>query len=80
MKKRVHFPKDEGAHKNITEWWYFNGHLTSADNHDYSFMIAFFKVNIRRSKLPKYITKFFPFKTAYVVHTQITDKKNKIFR
>src|SRR5215467_11506250 len=29
----IRFPQDEGAHRNLTEWWYYTGHLqaTAAD-------------------------------------------------
>src|SRR4051812_2674526 len=31
----VVFPRDAGPHDALTEWWYYTGHLASADGHRY---------------------------------------------
>src|SRR5690242_1243487 len=50
----IRFPQDEGAHKNLTEWWYYTGHLqaTSADGttRHYGFELVVFQA--LRSDLP----------------------------
>ncbi len=50
----VHFPQDEGAHNNLTEWWYYTGHLNATDasgkEHHYGFELVFFQA--LRSDLP----------------------------
>src|SRR5438034_10732632 len=25
----IHFPQDEAAHRDLTEWWYYTGHMTA---------------------------------------------------
>ncbi len=50
----VHFPQDEGAHNNLTEWWYYTGHFNATDasgkEHHYGFELVFFQA--LRSDLP----------------------------
>ncbi len=41
----VKLPADEGPHRNLMEWWYYNGHLESADGRVFSFHYVFFLVN-----------------------------------
>jgi len=50
--KPVVFPKDNGPHDFIVEWWYFNGHLYDTKGKEYSFMDCFFKVNISKVNIP----------------------------
>ncbi|MEP5339596.1 MAG: lipocalin-like domain-containing protein [Algibacter sp.] len=39
----INFPVDEGRHASeSTEWWYTSGHITTASNKEYSFMITYF--------------------------------------
>jgi predicted secreted hydrolase len=38
------FPRDHGAHPDFaTEWWYFTGHLWSADGRRYGYQLTFFR-------------------------------------
>lgn len=50
----VRFPQDEAAHRDLTEWWYYTGHMnaTTPDGkpHHYGFELVFFQV--LRSDLP----------------------------
>jgi predicted secreted hydrolase len=50
----VRFPQDEGAHNNLTEWWYYTGHFNAIDasgkEHQYGFELVFFQA--LRSDLP----------------------------
>ena len=32
----IHFPQDEGAHNDLTEWWYYTGHLEATDDQAYT--------------------------------------------
>ena len=61
----IHFPQDEGAHNDLTEWWYYTGHLQGSDasgkTHQYGFELVIFQ--IQRSTLP----------TFYPAHFAITD-------
>jgi len=49
---QVVLPRDNFAHRNYrTEWWYFTGHLTADNGHEYAFEVTFFK---RRTDEDKY--------------------------
>ena len=38
------FPRDHGAHDlYLTEWWYFTGHLVSADGERFGYELTFFR-------------------------------------
>src|SRR5262249_4270638 len=43
----VIFPQDEAPHHDLTEWWYYTGHLHGKDTigrlHDYGFELTFFQ-------------------------------------
>jgi predicted secreted hydrolase len=50
----ISFPRDEGVHNDLTEWWYYTGHLEAIDTagkqHQYGFELVVFRVS--RSDLP----------------------------
>ncbi|GCE25279.1 carotenoid 1,2-hydratase [Dictyobacter alpinus] len=50
----IHFPQDEGTHNNLTEWWYYTGHMQATDasgkQRTYGFELVFFQA--LRSNLP----------------------------
>lgn len=39
----VELPRDEGAHDTTVEWWYFTGHLVTADGARYGFEYVIFR-------------------------------------
>jgi predicted secreted hydrolase len=57
----IHFPQDEGAHNDLTEWWYYTGHLMATDSqgksHQYGFEFVIFQA--LRSDLPPVYTSHF---------------------
>jgi predicted secreted hydrolase len=55
------FPRDAGPHDALTEWWYYTGHLTSADGHPFGFEFVVFQV--QRQAQP----------TGYLAHFAISD-------
>jgi len=61
----IRFPRDEGAHNDLTEWWYYTGHMntTTPDGkpHHYGFELVFFQA--RRSDFPP----------VYAAHFAISD-------
>lgn len=61
----ISFPQDEGAHNDLTEWWYYTGHLQGNDpsgkSHQYGFELVVFQA--QRSTLP----------TLYPAHFAISD-------
>ncbi len=74
--KKIKFPKDEQAHNNIIEWWYFNGNLKDKKGKKYAFMNCLFKVDVNRVNIP-FLN--IPFKTAYFSHSFLSDIKNNKF-
>src|SRR5207248_4280862 len=57
----VRFPQDEAAHRDLTEWWYYTGHLnaTTPDGkpHHYGFELVFFQA-LRSNFPPVYAAHF----------------------
>lgn len=60
------FPRDEAPHDGPIEWWYYTGHLVTADGDRYGFEEVFFRG--RQGAL-----------TGYVGHLAITDDTNGSF-
>jgi predicted secreted hydrolase len=61
----IHLPQDEGMHNDLTEWWYYTGHLEGRDatgqTYQYGFELVVFQA--RRSTLP----------AVYPAHFAISD-------
>src|SRR2546422_6798586 len=61
----MRFPQDEAAHSDLTEWWYYTGHMNAVAPggkvHNYGFELVFFQV--LRSDLPP----------VYAAHFAISD-------
>ncbi len=56
----VRFPEDEGAHNDLTEWWYYTGHLSAIDAqgpHTYGFELVIFQA-LRNGFPPVYAAHF----------------------
>ncbi|GEM_PF-222767 len=57
----VKFPQDEAPHQDMTEWWYYTGHLHGTDAqgkaHTYGFELTFFQT-LRGSLSPYYAAHF----------------------
>jgi predicted secreted hydrolase len=64
----VAFPRDDGPHGDLTEWWYYTGHLADAAGRTYGFELVFFQA-IRRDDPP-----------SYAAHFAITDNGRGDFR
>lgn len=64
----VQFPRDAGPHDAITEWWYYTGHLRSADgSQEYGFEFTVFQG--QRQGAP----------TGYMAHFAVTDVTHQTF-
>lgn len=48
----IDFPEDEAPHDMLTEWWYYTGHLFTADGTRYGFEYVIFQA--RRGAFPPY--------------------------
>ncbi|MBV9258335.1 MAG: hypothetical protein JO215_09980 [Ktedonobacteraceae bacterium] len=57
----IHLPQDEAAHKDLTEWWYYTGHLNATDArskvHHYGFELVIFQL-LRSDFPPIYASHF----------------------
>jgi len=60
-------PGDESPHGDLTEWWYYTGHLAAADGRHYGFELVFFQS--RRGDTPP----------GYAAHFALTDDRRKTF-
>lgn len=63
---RVSLPRDEAAHDDLTEWWYYTGHLTAAAR-QYGFELVVFQAH--RGDNP----------AGYAAHFAITDHASQRF-
>ena len=58
----VVLPRDDAPHDRLTEWWYYTGHLRSADGARFGFEFVIFRAE--RGRLP----------TSWASHLAITDE------
>lgn len=69
----IQFPRDDAAHhdnvpypvKNMTEWWYYNGQLTTKSGRHFGYYLFFFNAYQNKSMLPGF----------YIQLTDIDNKK-----
>ncbi|HET9851814.1 MAG TPA: lipocalin-like domain-containing protein [Candidatus Limnocylindrales bacterium] len=61
------FPRDDGPHDRLTEWWYYTGHLRTAEGRRFGFEAVVFRAE--RSAVP----------TAWASHLALTDEANDRF-
>jgi predicted secreted hydrolase len=61
------FPRDDGPHDRLTEWWYYTGHLKTAEGRRFGFEAVVFRAE--RSAVP----------TAWASHLALTDEANDRF-
>ncbi len=61
------FPRDDGPHDRLTEWWYYTGHLADASGHHFGFEYVIFRAE--RGALP----------ISWASHLAITDESGNRF-
>ena len=64
----VTLPKDEAPHQDLTEWWYYTGHLQAEDGRRWGFELVVFQA--LRGTLPP----------VYLSHFALTDRQRGLFR
>jgi len=76
----VTLPRDEAAHRAPIEWWYYTGHLTAENGHQYGFELTFFKA-YTPPDLPLFagIPAYLLVDKGHVAHFGITDIDNERF-
>lgn len=57
------FPRDEGGHGKLSEWWYWNGHLQTEDGRRFGFQLCYFHVRLG----------------LYFLHAAVTDEEGETF-
>jgi predicted secreted hydrolase len=53
----ITFPADEAPHQDLTEWWYYTGHLESDDGRQWGFELVTFQI-LRATLQPFYVSHF----------------------
>jgi predicted secreted hydrolase len=61
------FPRDDGPHRRLTEWWYYTGHLRTEDGRRFGFEAVVFRAE--RSTVP----------IAWASHLALTDEAGSTF-
>ncbi|MEI7452137.1 MAG: lipocalin family protein [Candidatus Falkowbacteria bacterium] len=74
----IEFPRDEASHRDMVEWWYFNGHLKDDGGQEYSFMDCLFQVDVHRCAVP--LLNKTPLKFLYFSHSLLSDISHNIFK
>lgn len=64
----IQLPADDAPHNDLTEWWYYTGHLNGASGQRYGFEFVIFQV--KRQDIPVY----------YPSHVAITDHQRRAFQ
>jgi predicted secreted hydrolase len=71
--RKFSFPADHYSHPDFkTEWWYYTGHLTSADGKKYGYQVTFFRFGLRDRQ---HKSKEHPilFTDLYMAHFALSD-------
>jgi predicted secreted hydrolase len=63
----IELPRDDGPHDRLTEWWYYTGHLRTADGGRYGFEYVIFRAE--RGAFP----------TSWAAHLALTDETGDRF-
>ena len=62
VESEVHLPRDAAPHKNITEWWYYTGHVSDGV-HSWGYQVTIFQALISKAS-----SSF-----AYMCHVAVSD-------
>ncbi|MFN8390255.1 MAG: lipocalin-like domain-containing protein [Bdellovibrionota bacterium] len=73
----LEYPRDFGSHPEFaTEWWYFTGHLRSADRRTFGFELVFFRVGVDPQR---HSSSNWAMPSVYLAHFAVTDDKDAKF-
>ena len=71
------FPRDHAAHPAFqTEWWYYTGHLRTADGEEYGYQLTFFQRRVDEGSWLSGPSQWSP-QHLYMAHFAISDKQRK---
>lgn len=63
----ISLPSDNAPHNDLTEWWYYTGHLKAANGHQYGFEFVIFQAEREAAPI------------VYAAHFAITDHQRQQF-
>jgi predicted secreted hydrolase len=63
----ITFPLDDGPHRRLTEWWYYTGHLHTAEGRRFGFEVVIFRAE--RGSIPP----------SWAAHLALTDEEGNAF-
>lgn len=70
---RFEFPRDHGSHESFrTEWWYYTGHLATADGRTFGYQLTFFRRGIPAGEVKTLPSKW-SITQLYLAHFAVTD-------
>ncbi|MBI3328065.1 MAG: carotenoid 1,2-hydratase [Nitrospinae bacterium] len=73
------FPKDHASHPTFqTEWWYYTGHLRTADGEEYGYQLTFFRRRVDEGHVLAAPSRWSP-QHLYLAHFAISDKGRQRF-
>jgi predicted secreted hydrolase len=73
------FPADHAAHPDFrTEWWYYTGHLSTAQGRTFGLQLTFFRHALRRPDEAR--RSRWALHTLYFAHFAVTDEEGGTFR
>ena len=73
------FPRDHGSHDTFrTEWWYYTGHLQTAEGRRFGFELTFFRRAIAPDQIETRPSRW-SVDQLYLAHLAITDVKEQRF-
>ncbi|HET6370160.1 MAG TPA: lipocalin-like domain-containing protein [Nitrospiria bacterium] len=76
---RLSFPRDHGAHEEFqTEWWYYTGHLHTADGKSYGYELTFFRKGNREPIVIQNPSRW-SVRDLYLAHFALTDPSGNRF-
>jgi predicted secreted hydrolase len=75
------FPRDHAAHDGFaSEWWYYTGHVQTADGRRFGYELTFFRVGLRPGQaLPQPGQSRWRGNQLYPAHFALTDENGKRF-
>ena len=76
---RYEFPRDHGAHEAFrTEWWYYTGHLETAEGRRFGFELTFFRRGIPPDQVETHPSRW-SVDQLYLAHLAVTDVTGQRF-
>jgi predicted secreted hydrolase len=76
---RYEFPRDHGSHNDFrTEWWYYTGHLDTAEGRRFGFELTFFRRGIPPEQVETRPSRW-SIDQLYLAHLAVTDVTGRHF-